>query len=310
MPKVPRTAAMTFKTPVALFLAFGLAAGLPEAVSEEAAASERPAEEAETIIVPRDAKVTDITIKTDMAEWIIRLVNQALAERPQSTKARVVLHRVFSNHPSYYGVQAYPHAVVPLNEKGEPDGTETFYDVHSGCRMYRKVPWKDGKRHGEEKLYSGDQVKAVIPWVDDRIQGVRKTFHPEGRLQMEAAYENGVAEGPTRTYAFSGTLIREESHKDGKRHGLARDFWPETGKPKREIEYDVGKVVGVAREYYADGRLKRELPFKDNAMHGVEVQYEADGTVVRKCYWLDGRKVSQEDYEKGAGKGEGGAGGR
>jgi antitoxin component YwqK of YwqJK toxin-antitoxin module len=311
MPAKPSTAASPAKTPVALLLALGLAAaGLREALPEETVASEQPADEGETIIVPRNAKVADLTIKTTLAEHIIQLVNQALAERPQNTKARVVLHRVFTNYPAHYGVQAYPHAVVPLNDKGEPDGTETFYDVHSGCRMYRKVPWKDGKRHGEEKLYAGDQVKAVIPWVDNKIQGVRKAFYADGKLQMEAAYRNGVADGPTRSYTPAGALMREESHKDGKRHGMARDFWAETGKPRREIEYDMGKVVGVAREYYADGRLKRELPFKDNAMHGVEVQYEADGTVTRRCYWLEGRKVTQEDYGKAAGKGEGGAGGR
>ena len=253
-------------------------------------------EEGETILVPKNPKASDIAVKTTETQWIIRLVNEALRDRPDGTKARVVLRRIYSNHPAHEGVQAYPHAVVALNDKGEPDGIERFFDVHSGCRLYRTVNWKDGRRHGEERLLAGNQVRAIVPWVDDKIRGVKKRFYPDGTLQLEATYRDGVAEGPTRSYDPKGNLTREESNKDGKRHGMVTDYWPETGKVQRQIQYDMGKVVGIARDYYANGQLKRELPFKDNAMHGVEIQYEADGREARRRHWLEGK--TEEAYQQ------------
>lgn len=249
----------------------------------------------EVIIVPKNAKSSDIPIKTTEIRSIMHRVDEALKDRPDGSRARVVLRRVFSNHPAHYGVQAYPHSVVPLNEKGEPDGLERIY----GGGTFRIVPWKHGRRHGEEKVYAGQRVKAIIPWVNGKMHGVRKTFYPDGTVQVEAAYENGEANGPTRNYDPKGRLVREASLTNSKRHGLVRDFWPESGKVRREIRYNLGKVVGVAKDYYANGQLKRALPFKDNAMHGIEIQYEADGTVVRKRYWIKGETATEDDFEKG-----------
>jgi len=276
-----------------------LAAHLGVGHSEEGAAGPQN-EEGETILVPKNPKASDIAVKTTETRWIIRLVNESLKDRPGDSRARVVLRRIYSNHPAHEGVQAYPHAVVALNDKGEPDGIERFFDVHSGCRLYRTVTWKDGKRHGEEKLFAGNQTKAIVPWADDKIHGVKRRFYPDGTLQLEAAHRDGVAEGPTRSYDPKGRLTREESKKDGKRHGMVSDYWPETGRVRRQIEYDMGKVVGVAKDYYADGQLKRELPFKNNAMHGLEIQYEADGKETRRRYWLEGKVVTAEEYQQAA----------
>ena len=284
---------------VRLLLLVGLVSpSLPGSLELFAEGTETPREQVgEEIIVPKNAKPADLTVKTTEWRSIIRAVNECLADRPDGSKARVILRREFSNHPAHYGVQAYPHAVVPLNEKGEPDGIERNYGVGtSGHTPARTVNWKNGKRHGEEKVHVGGKLKAVIPWVNDKVHGVRKTFYPDGKVQVESTYKNGEANGPTRSFDPQGRLTREELRKNGKRHGTVRDFWPDTGKVKREIHYKMGSVIGVTKDYYADGRLKRELPFKRNAMHGIEIQYTPEGEVIRERYWRDGEVVTKEQF--------------
>ncbi|MBI2191445.1 MAG: toxin-antitoxin system YwqK family antitoxin [Planctomycetes bacterium] len=282
-------------TPSKTFLALiaGLALALPIEAEEPAGnAEERTSQE---IVVPKNAKPGDIPVQTTENESIRRLVNQVLADRAEASRARVTLRSSFSNHPAHFGVNAYPYAVVPLNEQDQPDGLELFFSVGHG-ELFRTLPWQAGKRHGEERILEGKRVRTVIPWAEGEIHGVRKTFYPDGTVQLEATYEHGLAQGPTRSYDVRGRLASEIMMKEGKRNGLFREFWPESGKVKREIPYEMGSVSGMARDYYASGQIKREVRFKNNEMHGVDVQYEADGKVGRKKFWRTGQEVSEEKF--------------
>jgi antitoxin component YwqK of YwqJK toxin-antitoxin module len=281
------------KSRAALLLAVLLA--LPAFAAEEG--------EEQVLVLPRNATNADIGIKTTELESIRRLVNAVLTDRPETAQARVTLRSVFSNHPAHYGMNAYPYAVVALNAAGQPDGVETFYAIgisgQSG-QVLRQVPWKNGKRDGEEKLFKDQKLVASIPWVNDKIHGVRKTFDPSGQVLAEAQYVNGEPTGLTRNFDAQGRLISEVNFRAGKRHGVAKDYWPETGKLKREVPYDQGRVHGVAREFYATGQLKREATYRNNALHGVETSYQGDGQISRRRYWLDGDPVDQATYEKKA----------
>ncbi|MCG3147027.1 MAG: hypothetical protein PCFJNLEI_00463 [Verrucomicrobiae bacterium] len=255
----------------------------------------------QVIVVRKNATNAEIGLQTTELEYIRRRVNAALAESPPDAKARVTLRSAFADHAAHYGVNAYPYAVVPLNAAGLPEGVEVFVTIgvseRSG-RVERKLPWKNGKREGEEQVFKDDKLQATIPWVNDQVHGVRKTFHANGKVLAEATYVRGEPEGPSRNFDAEGRLVSAVTMKAGKRHGVAKDFWPETGQLKREVHYDMGRVVGMTKEFYANGRLKREVPFRNNAIHGMEVLYEADGKISHRRYWLDGEPVSQAEFEK------------
>ena len=257
----------------------------------------------QVIILKKNAKKSAIRIKTTEANAILRRVNEALADHPEGSRARMMLRSVFSNHPDHYGMNAYPYAVVPLNDQGQPHGIERFFDIGAGGgRSSRTTPWQNGKRHGEERFYAGTNLKATIPWVHGKVHGVRKTFYPDGTVQVETTYQHGLANGEQRHYDPKGRLVRLAKLKRDKRHGTVKDFWPDTGKVRREIPYDAGKVHGSVKDYYANGTLKREMPFKNDALHGVESSYNADGKVSRKRYWLNGEPVSKTQFDKESGK--------
>jgi antitoxin component YwqK of YwqJK toxin-antitoxin module len=267
------------------------------ALSSLVYAEKPPARNDQVIVVAKNSTAADIPVKTTEIRSIISRVNKALEKYPDDSKARVLLRSIYSNHPDHDGMQAYPHAIVPLDEEGRPHGIERFYGVGAGHGwMFRELPWEHGIMEGEEKAYERNVLKTIIPWRADKVEGVRKTLYRNGRTLIAATYKNGLANGPTYSYDNKGNVTREANLKDGKRHGNVREFWPGTKQIKREIQYDMGRVVGVMKEFYSTGAIKKELPFKDNMMHGVEVQYEADGTVRRKKYWLEGDTVSAKVF--------------
>ena len=250
------------------------------------------------VVLRKDFQNPDVGInmKSVAYDMIRRTVAEALTNRPADAKARVALRQEYSNHPAVDGLHVTPASAVALDENGQPDGVERFFD-RDAWSASRAVPWKNGRRQGDEIVYDGKQVRAVIPWADDRVNGTRRTFHPNGRIMSEASYTNGAASGPTRAYDPEGRLVQEAEMKDGQRNGEARDYWPETGKVRRVTPYRMGKVVGVSREYYPDGALKREIPFRDNVLHGAEVLYDPDGKTREKRYWIDGDEVSEGEFK-------------
>jgi len=258
--------------------------------------------EEQVIVVARNAKPSDITVKTTQVGGIIASVNATLTNRTDATKARVTLRSVFSDHPAHYGVNAYPYALVALNAAGLPDGVETFYSIGINAtsgQILRQVPWKNGQREGVEQLFKDRKLIASIPWVNDQIHGVRKMFDPAtGKVLAEAQYVKGDPAGLTRNFDSAGRLLSEVNLRAGKRHGVAKDYWPETGTLKREVPYDQGRVHGLVKEFYATGKPKREIPYRNNAQHGIEVVYEGDGRVGQRRYWLNGDSVEPAQFEK------------
>ena len=243
----------------------------------------------------------NVGFKTVAYYQIRQAVEEALAGRPEGAQARVTLRTKGFTSPevdhsqTQTGLVIGPGSAVALDDQGRPDGMERVYD--KGNAVIQTIPWKNGQRNGDETLFEGGKVKSVIPWVDDKIQGVRRTFHPNGKLMSEASYEKGVMTGVVRTYDPASRLIQEAAMKDGQRHGETKDFWPENGAVRRVVTYVKGDVVGVSKEFYADGKLKREVPFQKNAMHGVESSYGPDGRVSEKRYWLDGEEVSEGEFK-------------
>lgn len=221
-----------------------------------------------------------------------------LRKQYPDTAFKALLRPTFDSSKKANILQLY--SFVLLDEKGRPHGTECFYAFWGQGRV-RSVEWKHGVRDGVERLYHerdfGGGLRAEIPWKDGVIEGERKSYSREGEVVSVTPYVDGEPEGVSKSWSYDGKLTRECSMKAGKRHGVMKQYWPDTGEVKREVTYDMGTVVGVAKDYYSDGRLKREIPFEDNRMHGVEKQYDPDGTVSRVRYWYEGEVVDEETWQ-------------
>jgi len=271
---------------VSATFAWILAAG----IAAQAVAQEKKAQEKQVLV---------ITSLEQIPERSHRSLKKPLEELLEGYKMQVTIDRFFDSGQtgSTNRFEPYVASYVPVNSKGNKDGVEHF--LNSSNRLERTATWKDGVKHGIEQVYNERPryVAAEVPWKNGVLEGVRKTFYPDGSLRSETPYVDGQPHGEAKSYSKDGKLTRKCTMKNGKRDGKLVDWWPETGKQRRVIQYDMGDVKGVVKEFYPDGELKREVPFVDNLMHGEEKRYEADGEPARSRYWIGGNLVSKTEFE-------------
>ena len=87
--------------------------------------------------------------------------------------------------------------------------------------------------------------------------------------------------------------------KDGNRHGHGTYFWGSDSKwsgDKYVGEYKYGLRHGQGTYTFADGS-KRVGIFKDGALNGFAIQYRADGTILHKGIFKDGKFLYARDVK-------------
>jgi hypothetical protein len=234
------------------------------------------------------------------AREVGRVVERVFKDNPEATRVRVSCGTATEGSTRYTFV--YPRAVTPLDAEARPHGAEwllTQISINFGDQSnYRLVPWSHGVRDGLAREFKNGKLAAEVPWRNGELHGARRAFFPDGTLQGETHYVDGLAEGPARLWDEGGNLLSECDMKGGARHGVMTEYWPGTDKPQRVVHYKDNRVEGVVREFYRNGKLKRERHFRNDAAHGVDRIFDEEGNVAHQRYWLDGDPVSREEFDK------------
>lgn len=94
----------------------------------------------------------------------------------------------------------------------------------------------------------------------------------------EAGVTDSVVTGVKKILFADGTVRAEIPMKDGRRHGLAKEYH-RNGKVFQELNYNNGIKEGEARQYYEGGPLAQITPYSKGKRSGVQRRYRADGTL-------------------------------
>lgn len=278
-----------------LFCTVGLASAGREAAPAGNAAPAANAEGSEyPVYVVEPGKDPEAPVRPFVAQIAAYRKEQKVAE---DFKIRVSLKHYFEMGK---GEHDMVRTIVPLNPQGKAEGVESTYQEYVG--LIHTCEYKDGLKDGVEREYTPQKryLRVETPWKAGKIEGVRKVLHPSGKSLAETPYVAGLEEGESKSFDDEGGLVRKVTLKAGKREGDLIDYWPKTDKPKRIVPYKAGKIDGVVKDFYLDGKVKSETPFRNNLAHGIATDLEPDGKVRTTVYWIDGDKVSKEDFEKKA----------
>ena len=238
---------------------------------------------------------------------VARAFKQALKDKPKGTKVRITVS--VATEGSVRWTYYYPRSAVALDERGRPHGTEMLAVnvvlTVGRIVVYREIPWVHGVRHGIEREFKkqnmwkpGGHVTAEIPWKNGKMHGLRKGFYPNGKIQSETHFVEGISNGPSRLWDQDGNLTSEGSMKNGKREGQFTEYWPGTKQPSRVIHFKAGVTHGLIKEFYLSGKLKRERSFKNEAAHGEDRIYNEAGKITHTRHWWDGDIVSKKEFKK------------
>ncbi|HXP52567.1 MAG TPA: toxin-antitoxin system YwqK family antitoxin [Bacteroidia bacterium] len=115
---------------------------------------------------------------------------------------------------------------------------------------------------------------------DFLINGVKKEYYKNGKLERETPYTNGKKNGTEKFYYESGELYSESPFTDDKANGVCKVYY-KSGKLLSEAPYSNGIENGLDKSYYENGKLMEETPYV-NGKQGLEKQFDENGNEIKQ----------------------------
>lgn len=112
--------------------------------------------------------------------------------------------------------------------------------------------------------------------------GIVKQYRAGNILKTEIMYKNGKRHGVAKNYYGDGkTLHQKIEYKEDKKHGEAITYY-ENGNIYQSTPYIEDKIEGVRKKYRQNGKLMSEAPYKnDHPCLGLK-EYLLDGSLKKK----------------------------
>jgi antitoxin component YwqK of YwqJK toxin-antitoxin module len=117
----------------------------------------------------------------------------------------------------------------------------------------------------KKEYYSNDVIKDEIPILNigsyyGKKHGIQKIYFPNGKLNIEISFINGIENGTEIWYYQNGNILMKKKIINGDIHGI-QTFYYENGSIMKETPFKEGKVNGIEKEYYKSGSLKYKITF-------------------------------------------------
>lgn len=169
-------------------------------------------------------------------------------------------------------------ANAPLVSDSASSSSSVVYDTI-------RSTFADGKIAREYTVLHGTEIR----------DGIALTYHPNGKVAIEAPYHKGKLNGVFRSYYENGKFWKTIGYKDGVEEGYSIDFH-ENGVKRLRESYKKGVLNGVSEEWDEKGVLRRKIPYVAGQMHGVAQIYDELGALKEEMTFERG--IRQGEYRR------------
>lgn len=160
----------------------------------------------------------------------------------------------------YYCDSCGDQAVVIRDFDSIPGACAIQYYTDSG-QLVAQGRMQDQKRTGLWTTYhkGGQSIMAEEPYKDDLLDGIKKTYYPDGTLAESCPFVRGKRQGLCSYYGPGGQLIKTFTYDKDQLHGPV-EFFDLTGALERSGLYHRDKKSGIWKTY-ANGVVIKEENF-------------------------------------------------
>ena len=153
------------------------------------------------------------------------------------------------------GYYEHPSAIMKF-EEGK-DSVQVTYFTQKG-KAISEGKMVDRKREGKWVYYhqQSDSIMMSEVYKNDKLNGLQKTYFPNGSLAEKTEYLKGEKHGESFIYTEKGQITKHLNYKNGELHGPAVYYKP-SGEKIMEGNYEEGKKAGNWK-YYENAKLERE----------------------------------------------------
>ena len=152
--------------------------------------------------------------------------------------------------------------------RGIPEGEVQIFD--SFGRLHNSYHTQDGMKHGPEWVYYSSKEGKLIPklyieWENDKIQGICRSWYPNGNLESEREMNSNQKQGISSAWYLDGTLMLVEEYESDI---LRKGTYLKKGEPKPVSTVENGE--GTATLFSKEGHfLKRAIYHKGQIIDGL-----------------------------------------
>lgn len=177
-----------------------------------------------------------------------------------------------------YGILYYENGKIRYEgyfKKGKFDGMGAYFNEED--KMIYQGKWSDGRFHGEGKFT--DIVNGVhyeIKWNKDftiannllRYKGKGKRYYPNGQVEIEGEFLNGLAEGKGIYYYDNGNIMYQGRYANG--IALFNEFSDGSGwsVPQSKTPHPARVLLVKDKSQYEPGRIPNSNFSKSYAGQG------------------------------------------
>ena len=157
---------------------------------------------------------------------------------------------------------------------------------------------KDGKRVGKWVwAYENGQPRFELLYRDGtRLKGTG--WHPNGKIESEMSFEDGLPNGPRRRWDENGHLRHERFYIGGKLDGkeTIRDH---NGAVLYTAHHKAGELDGEVIWWYPDGSPRWTTQYEAGVKTGTWSQWAPDGDLLMESTWKADRLIGRRNPRKG-----------
>lgn len=177
--------------------------------------------------------------------------------------------------------ERYPNGAIKIEREVTQDAGGNYLN-HGAWKMWDQA----GNLMAQGEYRYGNRTGTWIRWYRTVTDASMLSKAPYSQFGLpyisQATFDNGRLHGEWTIYDGKKRKISQWHFADGKRHGASTWWFP-------------------------NGRKLREIQYKDGDIDGQLIEYGAEGSVLTKDNYQEGRKLSQKKstYNGGAKKSEG-----
>ena len=122
----------------------------------------------------------------------------------------------------------------------------------------------------------------------------KKFYYPNGKIEAERSYKQGVPHGYHREWHENGILASEICFNYGAPEGVGRQ-WDKDG--NLLFSYKIRNGTGIQKVWFADQGIRAEISWVNGKMTGRQRTYSIDdGAIMGDTFWIENEEVSKKYY--------------
>ena len=142
-------------------------------------------------------------------------------------------------------------------------------------------------------FHPNGQLAIEASYIDGRQSGIERQWHPNGQLASEGNWIDGLPNGVTRQWHSNGVLAMEMPVKNGFVEGTVKE-WNDRGELLGA--YEIRNGCGIMKSWYPNGHLRGETTYVNGQLNGRICLWDDAGGLIAEEFQIAGKKVSKKKY--------------